>query len=611
VAVLVEAYEQAPAQRVEIGCRGGVGRTGTALAALGVLGSPAADRASAARLLARIPVTRRCLIWQDAYEGHYRDQLLSLLSRPVPPAVSTGAAGAIPTGTDTTAKRPRAQLVCCIDTRSEGLRRQLEELAPDGDYQTLGFAGFFAVAIRYTDLAGGAAQDLCPALITPSTAIAETPAAPGTGAAARQLSGLRLLAGGSEAFHTAKDVPLSPFTLAEAGGLLAGPLAAVRTAAPGPFGRLRHQLHRRVAPPAPTLLSVADAFPLAERVLLAQVALTTMGLTDRFAPLVVLCGHGSSTENNPYQAALDCGACGGHRGAPNARTAAAILNDPVVRAELRALDITIPTDTLFLAAEHDTATDRVRLLDRHLIPASHQSHAAQLSVDLARAGQRLAAERAVDLPGVRTRPRSPAHAWRLVAARSADWAQVYPEWGLARNAAFIIGPRCLTAGLNLDRRVFLHSYSPDTDPDGSALETILTAPLVVAQWINAQYYFSTVAPETFGAGTKTVHNAIGGLGVLSGHTGDLQLGLPRQSVAVGEELIHEPMRLLTVAQAPLNRIEAILDRNRILQHLLGNSWLTLTARSDAAQPWQRYTSTGWQPWTPAIHTSPSPAERTP
>jgi uncharacterized protein YbcC (UPF0753/DUF2309 family) len=68
--------------------------------------------------------------------------------------------------------------------------------------------------------------------------------------------------------------------------------------------------------------------------------------------------------------------------------------------------------------------------------------------------------------------------------RSADWAEIQPEWGLARNASFIVGPRTMTEGVDLARRSFLHSYDPGVDPEGTALETILTAPMVVAHWIN-------------------------------------------------------------------------------------------------------------------------------
>ena len=189
------------------------------------------------------------------------------------------------------------------------------------------------------------------------------------------------------------------------------------------------------------------------------------------------------------------------------------------------------------------------------------------------------------------------------AARAHDWAEVRPEWGLARNTAFIVGPRSMTVGLDLGCRTFLHSYdtAADADADGTALETILTAPMVVAQWINAQYYFSTVDPEVFGAGDKTLHNPVGGIGVLVGGGGDLRAGLPRQSVLDGDDPYHEPMRLLTVVQAPLDRITAVVDRNDVLRHLFDGGWVTLAARSHPAAAWQLRGRDGtWAPWRPAV-----------
>ena len=539
-----------------------------------------AELAAAARVLTALPVTARALLWQNAFEAHYRDDLLDTLTGSAEPAEPAGAV--------------HTHLVSCIDTRSEGLRRHVESL---GGYETLGFAGFFAVAIRFTSILGGAPNDLCPVLISPNHDITEAPAPQAGGAAARQVAGMNGMAGAESAFHAAKEAFAAPFTLAEAAGWAAAPLSAAKTLAPAASASLRRRLRDAVAPAAPTVIDL-DAMPDDEQLLFAQVALTTMGLTRGFSRLVVLCSHGSTTENNPYQASLDCGACGGQAGAPNARTAVAILNRPAVRAGLCSLGIDIPDETLFVAAQHDTARDRVTLLDLHLIPEEYRADIERLDGDLRRAGAALAGERCAVLPGV-GRALSPARAARHVANRSADWAQVYPEWGLAGNAAFIVAPRTVTRGIDLQRRTFLHSYEAGVDTDGSALETILTAPLVVAQWINCQYYFSTVAPAVFGAGTKTIHNVVGTVGVIAGHSGDLQLGLPWQSVCDGERLLHEPLRLLAVVEAPLERIDMIVERNPVLQQLFGNDWVALAARDNAEQPWQRWARAGWRPWTEA------------
>ncbi|GAB3767831.1 DUF2309 domain-containing protein [Microlunatus parietis] len=551
------------------------------LGALEVTDTDAAQRTALAALLDHLPLEQRALVWLDAYEDHYRGQLLRTLDRHQP---------------EQTDAPPRAQVVCCIDPRSEGLRRHLEAL---GNYQTLGFAGFFAVAMRYRDLAGGAARAQCPGPITPQYAVTEKPVAGRQRAAERSLAGRRAGAAADHALHAAKDDLLAPFVLAESAGWLAGPLAAAKTFAPRAAGATRAWWARRIAPDPPTEISITDAFTPGERAATAETILTLMGLTSGFARLVVFCGHRAHTDNNPYQAALDCGACGGHPGGPNARTAAALLNDPQVRQHLASRGITVPDDTWFVPAEHNTTTDTVRLLDPHLLPDTHRRDADMLTADLRTAGTRLAAERCATLPGAPTRPR-PRRAARHTRARAHDWAQVFPEWGLADNAAFLVAPRALTRGVNLHSRVFLHDYHPGLDPAGTVLETILTAPLVVAHWINSQYYFATVDPHAFGAGSKTLHNVTGGgLGVMSGPTSDLLPGLPWQSLTDGHHTRHEPQRLLAIVQAPLPRLDTLIARNTVLQHMFDHDWVGLTAREHPDQPWSRYTPTGWQPWRPA------------
>jgi hypothetical protein len=341
----------------------------------------------------------------------------------------------------------------------------------------------------------------------------------------------------------------------------------------------------RPVPVPSTTLRLDEDVLVEQRVFLAESVLNTMGIIDRFAPLVVLCGHTSTTVNNPHATALECGACGGAAGDSNARAVAALLNSPEIRMHLVERGITIPEDTWFLAGVHDTVSDHVTLLDAQDAPAELQPVIDDLRTQLAGAGQQQSGVRARHLPGPAQRVRH----------RGADWAQVRPEWGLARNAAFIVGPRSMTAGLDLDGRAFLHTYDADLDPSGRVLETIMTAPLVVAHWISSQYYFSTVDPEVFGAGDKLLHNPIGATGVISGDSGDLRVGLPLQSTHLDGRRHHQPVRLLAVIQADIVRIERIIAANPILQTLTEGSWLRIAGRSRPHEPWSTRTPSGT--WT--------------
>ena len=482
--------------------------------------------------------TKQGPIWLEALEHRYRAELVGRLR-------SNRAASPLPP-----AGRPRAQAVFCIDVRSEGLRRHLEA---QGRYETFGFAGFFGVPAHFQPFASGDDSQLCPVLLTPTHQVAEVPAA-GSEQAARRLLGWRDRRGTARnILNGLKGDLLTPFALVEATGWAFALPFAGKTLAPRSYARLRESLAKRIAPPVPTTLTVdrseGPGTPLGisveEQADFVEAALRAIGLTDGFAPLVLLCGHGSAAENNPYASALDCGACGGNRGGTSARIAASILNSSAVRALLAIRGIPIPAGTLFLAGEHNTTTDRVILLDRETLPAGHCEAVEALAGHLAAAGAALAAERCRRLPGA---PHTTSQ--RHVEARGADWAQLRPEWGLSGNAAFICGPRAMTAGLDLGCRTFLHSYDYRQDPDGSVLEGILTAPLVVAEWINMQYYCSTVDNARLGSGNKLLHNVVGKFGVLQGRRNDLRVGLPWQSVMDGERPYHEPMRLLAVIEAP-------------------------------------------------------------
>lgn len=547
---------------------GEASRIGAVAGALGA--DPARPDAYAAlrRVLALTDPFTRLAVWQEAYE---RDAARAL----TPP----------PSRARARSERPLAQAVFCIDPRSESFRRHLEST---GDIETLGFAGFFGVPISFRPVDGSAEIASCPVLLTPRVAITES-SVDRVGVNRWQRRRSASLERG-HIVHVLKESPVVPYAFAEAAGWVLGAAMVARTLAPRAWQSLRSGL--RPAKPA-THVDADVVFRLDERVLYAETALRMMGLVDDFAPIVLLCGHGASVVNNPFAASLQCGACGGHEGEPNARAAAMMFNDPATRIALAERGIRIPHDTLFVAAQMDTVTDDVTILEPWTIPATHEAAALDLAHRLALARAANAVDRMASLPGAPVRPDAVA-ALRETGRRAADWAESYAEWGLVGNAALIVGPRAITAGVDLGRRAFLHSYEADADPDGAGLEAILTAPMIVAQWINAQYSASTVTPDRFGAGPKPLHNVVGTVGVLSGYGGDLRIGLPWQSVGVGRTARHEPVRLQVFVQAPLERINGIVDASEVVRTLVENRWITLRARENDTARWVRYGRYGWE-----------------
>ena len=455
--------------------------------------------------------------------------------------------------------RPSLQAVFCIDVRSERYRRALESC--DANIQTLGFAGFFGLPLAHKPLGACAHEAHLPVLLNP---VLET--SPETDTRTAHVA--QVTARAWRAWGRFKLAAVSSFAFVEATGPLY--LGKIIRDSLGLHGKARVE-------PVPQIAGL----DMAQRADLAAKVLRAMGLTDGFAPVVLLVGHGAHVTNNPHHSALQCGACGGHSGEVSARALAGLLNDPELRVVLAQQGIDIPNDTRFLGALHDTTADSVTLYD----PLGPKETLIRRWLD--QAGALARAERATTLP----------HAGQGGAnlpARALDWAETRPEWGLAGCAAFLAAPRDISRGRDLAGRAFLHDYDWQRDDGFGTLELILTAPVVVASWISLQYFGSVTAPQAFGAGNKLLHNVVGGFGVFEGNGHAPRTGLAWQSVHDGAQHIHDPLRLSVIVRAPVAAISGILERHPQVKALFDNGWLHLIRMDDAGQFAQRYHAGGWK-----------------
>ncbi len=504
----------------------GIARAGGATpAAVEALGDAELDELW--REVAACTRVQRRAVWFEAFEGWYRRSVLGALARrrhlPELPAT----------------ERPKAQFVFCIDEREESIRRAVEEQDPA--YETFGVAGFFGMAIDFFGLYDHEPAAHAPVVVIPAHEVHEQPLY-----TARRWHAVRSSI--RARWHWAERA-LGAWSRTLTGGagisLLLGPFAAAaavsRIVAPRSTLALREQVKRKLVPrpdtrlggiraeasSAPSARGKLVGFSLQEAVDRVMGVLRSIGLVADFAPVVVILGHGSSSLNNPHESAHDCGACGGRRGGANARLFADLANRPEVREGVRAQGITIPSDTWFVGAMHDTADDAVHLFDLMTLPPEFASRFEEAHQVLERARRHSALERARrfdDAPlGL-----SPEDALRHVQARASHLAQPRPEYGHCTNAIAFVGRRSMTRGLHFDRRAFLISYDPNTDTDDAVLERILAAVGPVGAGISLEYYFSSVDNEVFGCGTKLPHNVTGLIGVMNGHQGDLRTGLPLQ-----------------------------------------------------------------------------------
>ncbi|WP_284036546.1 putative inorganic carbon transporter subunit DabA [Neobacillus sp. 114] len=527
---------------------------------------PAVEQKARLNLAWQFDQMVRNRLWMEAWEKTYEQQLMGKITAKQHAASMQ--------------KSPSlAQFVFCIDVRSEPFRRKLEQTE---GFETFGAAGFFGLPIETFKLHSHHSHPSLPVLNKPQFKVKEYLPESQYQPFHERLQAVNSLQG---TFKTMKHNLLASMLLPEVTGPWLSMQTLGRTFLPRRAGRtfkklldtwfrkpdVKLTLDRMEDPE----MEIPVGFSEEEKVHYVEQALKTIGLTDYFAPLVVICGHGSHSTNNPYASSLDCGACGGASSAFNARVLAALCNLPHVRQALKARGISIPEETVFAAAEHITTLDELHWV--YLPKLSDKAEVAytQIQAALPKVSELATLERIRELPSLKGNLKNPkAEVERL----AEDWSEIRPEWGLAGNASFVIGERSLTEACNLEGRVFLHNYNWKKDKNGSLLAGIIAGPGTVCQMINLQYYASAVAPHYYGSGNKATQTVTSGIGVMQGNASDLLSGLPWQSVMQSDETVyHAPIRLLVVIQAPKEYVERLLNQDRAFFQKVQNGWLRLAS----------------------------------
>jgi uncharacterized protein YbcC (UPF0753/DUF2309 family) len=479
-------------------------------------------------LFADVPnteLTEVLMIWQDAFEWSYYDDVLAGIK-----ICSKDLVKNPPTATAKT-----FQALFCIDERECSIRRHVEYV--DTQAETFGTPGFFSAEFFFLPHNGKFYEKLCPAPVTPKYLIKEL----------------------NVTEPRKHDHFYTPHTHHVFAGFFAsfvfGFWAIVRL--------LQHMFAPKMAPAISNAFSVVQpggiftventdpqlrendlqiGFTVEEMAARVLSLLSSIGLKKDFAPIVYLIAHGSSSANNPHHGAHDCGACSGRPGAVNARVVATMANHLAVRDVLKIAGIEIPANTQFVGALHDTAADEIGFYDVEHLSADNAKLHTQNVHSFERALDLNAKERSRRFASINTK----AHMSKVRQAikdRSVSLFEPRPELGHGTNALCVVGKRALTKNLFLDRRAFMNSYDYKTDLEGKFLANIMKPLGPVCGGINLEYYFSRVDNYKLGAGTKLPHNVVGLFGVANSSDGDLRPGLPWQMVEV-----HDPVRLLIIVE---------------------------------------------------------------
>ncbi|HMJ68264.1 MAG TPA: DUF2309 domain-containing protein [Cyclobacteriaceae bacterium] len=504
-------------------------------------------------LFAEVPKTDYhdiMIIWQDAFEWTYYDQVLEGIREVRIHETPKGQAS--------------FQAMFCIDDRETSLRRYLEKIDPMAD--TYATPGFFSSEFFFQPEGGKFYTKVCPAPMNPKYLIKEYETKE-----KRETD-----------FHFSKHSHsfYGGWLISQTIGFWSALKLALNifrpTISPATALSFRHmenssQLTIENTSPDQVENGLQIGFTIDEMAARVEGLLMSIGLVDNFAPIVYVVGHGASSVNNPHFAAYDCGACSGRPGSVNARVFCYMANHTTVRKMLAEKGINIPATTRFVGGLHDTTRDEIDFYDVNaLSPDNRQKHLYNL-ITFDNALDLNSKERSRRFESIDSRG-TPKHIHEEVRRRSVSLFEPRPELNHAANALCIVGRRSLTRELFMDRRAFMNSYDYRIDPTGKYLLNILRPAAPVCGGINLEYFFSRVDNNKLGAGTKLPHNVMGLFGVANGIDGDLRPGLPSQMIEV-----HDPIRLLIIVEQFPDLLLETIQRSPETYEWFINEWVHLIA----------------------------------
>jgi len=494
-------------------------------------------------------------LWHEAYEMEFYCSALA--------AIRTNAVRE--RGRSSAAMNAKFQAVFCIDDRECSMHRYLKDVSPR--IETFGTPGFFAIDAVYQGPFDAIHVKQCPVPVTPKHKIRGVAKKP----RARIDGRLEM-----NFWHRHANSVLMGWCISLVFGLVSllrlvlsvhRPSRTYSTASSFTTSDDEAELHYERAEGEAARDGFFEGYTVPEMAERVAKLLNQIGLTTNFGHLVAMVGHGSSSTNNPYFAAYDCGACSGRPGFVNARTFALMANRDDVRKILAKQGLKIPISTRFVGAIHDTARDEIYFIDEDDLIAHHSEQLAELKTLFSQALEKNAMERTrrfaiVDFPT------KGSEALKEARMRTQMLFEPRPEYNHATNAMAIVGRSSLIENLFLDRRAFFNSYDPIADKDGSILNQILTPLVPVCGGINLEYLFSRLDNTIFGSGSKLPHNVFSLLGVGNGAEGDLRTGLPEQMVE-----IHDPIRLMVLVEQRISIVKNVLAKNLAVNAWIENEWI--------------------------------------